>query len=95
MVRQYRYALKEELWELGHLQTEKDEDPFEAAKRELEEEWRDGGTVHQPGVLYRLWLFERENLYLGGQGLKPTSQHLDDGGILMWQACRLTTYCRW
>ena len=38
MVRQYRYALKEELWELPAGKLEKDEDPFEAAKRELEEE---------------------------------------------------------
>ena len=47
MVRQYRYALKEELWELPAGKLEKDEDPFEAAK-----------------------------------GLKPTSQHLDDGEFL-------------
>lgn len=36
MVRQYRYALKEELWELPAGKLEKDEDPFEAAA-ELEE----------------------------------------------------------
>ena len=45
MVRQYRYALKEELWELPAGKLEKDEDPFEAGRRVR----RDGGTVHQPG----------------------------------------------
>ena len=56
MVRQYRYALKEELWELPAGKLEKDEDPFEAAKRELEEEC--GVTAERfinLGVLYRLW----------------------------------------
>ena len=53
MVRQYRYALKEELWELPAGKLEKDEDPFEAAKRELEEEC--GVTAERfinLGVLY-------------------------------------------
>ena len=35
MVRQFRYALGEELWELPAGKLEKGEDPFEAAKREL------------------------------------------------------------
>ncbi|MDO5601479.1 MAG: NUDIX hydrolase [Oscillospiraceae bacterium] len=38
MVRQYRYAVGEELWELPAGKLEKGEDPFEAAKRELGEE---------------------------------------------------------
>ena len=73
MVRQYRYALKEELWELPAGKLEKDEDPFEAAKRELEEEC--GVTAERfinLGVLY-IW---------AAKGLKPTSQHLDDGEFL-------------
>ena len=51
MVRQYRYALKEELWELPAGKLEKDEDPFEAAKRELEEEY--GSSTW--GCCTRLW----------------------------------------
>ena len=38
MVRQFRYAMQQELWELPAGKLEQGEDPFEAAKRELEEE---------------------------------------------------------
>ena len=38
LVRQFRYALGEEMWELPAGKLEAGEDPFEAAKRELEEE---------------------------------------------------------
>ena len=37
MVRQFRYAMQQELWELPAGKLEKGEDPFEAAKRELGE----------------------------------------------------------
>ena len=37
-VRQFRSAMQQELWELPAGKLEKGEDPFEAAKRELEEE---------------------------------------------------------
>ena len=36
MVRQFRYAMQQELWELPAGKLEKGEDPFEAAQRELE-----------------------------------------------------------
>ena len=39
LVRQYRYALGQELWELPAGKLEKGEDPFAAAKRELAEEY--------------------------------------------------------
>ena len=38
MVRQFRYAFGEEIWELPAGKLEAGEDPFEAAKRELSEE---------------------------------------------------------
>ena len=38
MVRQFRYAMQQELWELPAGKLEAGEDPFEAARRELEEE---------------------------------------------------------
>lgn len=37
-----------------------------------------------------------EKIYIwAAKGLKPTSQHLDDGEFLDVAACRLTMYCRW
>ena len=53
LVRQYRYALQEEIWELPAGKLEAAEDPFEAAKRELAEEC--GVTADEfidLGVLY-------------------------------------------
>ena len=97
MVRQYRYALKEELWELPAGKLEKDEDPFEAAKRELEEEC--GVTAERfinLGVLYRLWAMTARNLYLGGQG-PETHQPATWTTGNFWNVAglRLTMYCRW
>ena len=63
---------------------EKDEDPFEAAKRELEEEC--GVTAERfinLGVLYPTVGYDSEKIYIwAAKGLKPTSQHLDDGEFL-------------
>ena len=77
-------ALKEELWELPAGKLEKDEDPFEAAKRELEEEC--GVTAERfinLGVLYPTVGYDSEKIYIwAAKGLKPTSQHLDDGEFL-------------
>ena len=76
--------LKEELWELPAGKLEKDEDPFEAAKRELEEEC--GVTAERfinLGVLYPTVGYDSEKIYIwAAKGLKPTSQHLDDGEFL-------------
>ena len=84
MVRQYRYALKEELWELPAGKLEKDEDPFEAAKRVLEEE---GGVTAERfinlGVLYPTVGYDSEKIYLwAATGLHSTAQHLDAGEFL-------------
>ena len=69
MVRQYRYALKEELWELPAGKLEKDEDTFEAAIN--------------LGVLNPTVGYDSEKIYIwAAKGLKPTSQHLDDGEFL-------------
>ena len=84
MVRQYRYALKEELWELPAGKLEKDEDPFEAAKRELEEEC--GLTADNfidLGVVYATVGYDSEKIYLwAATGLHSTAQHLDAGEFL-------------
>ena len=59
-------------------------DRFEAAKRELEEEC--GVTAERfinLGVLYPTVGYDSEKIYIwAAKGLKPTSQHLDDGEFL-------------
>ena len=79
MVRQYRYALKEELWELPAGKLEKDEDPFEAAKRELEEEC--GLTADHYtslGEFYPTVGYDTEVIYTWvATGLHKTQMHLD------------------
>lgn len=83
-VKQFRYPMKEVLLELPAGKLEKGEDPFEAAKRELEEEtgycaeiWTDLGFVYtSPGYSdEKLYLFKAENLHF-------THCHPDDGEIL-------------
>ena len=84
LVKQFRYPMKEVLYELPAGKLEKGEDPFEAAKRELEEEtgycankWTDLGYVYtSPG-------YSDEKLYLYmAEDLKFTHCHPDEGEIL-------------
>jgi len=83
-VRQFRYPMKEVLLELPAGKLEYREDPFEAAKRELEEEtgycankWTDLGFVYtSPG-------YSDEKLYLyKAEDLEFTKCHPDEGEIL-------------
>ena len=83
-VRQFRYPMKEVLLELPAGKLEYGEDPFKAAKRELEEEtgycankWTDLGYVYtSPG-------YSDEKLYLYmAQDLEYTHCHPDEGEIL-------------
>ena len=84
MVRQFRYALGEEIWELPAGKLEAGEDPFEAAKRELSEEC--GLTADHftdLGVLYATVGYDSERIYIwAATGLHPVSQHLDDDEFL-------------
>lgn len=83
-VRQFRYPMKEVMLELPAGKLEYGEDPFVAAKRELEEEtgyhaekWTDLGYVYtSPGYSdEKLYLYKAEDLtYIG--------QNLDEGEIL-------------
>lgn len=84
LVRQYRYALQEELWELPAGKLEAGEDPFEAARRELEEECGvTAETFISLGVLYPTVGYDSERIYIwAAKGLKPTAQHLDEGEFL-------------
>ena len=79
MVRQYRFPLGEHLFELPAGKLEPNEDPFEAAQRELSEEtgltadnWQSLGFIYtSPG-------FSTERLYLYlATGLHRGEQHLD------------------
>ena len=84
LVRQYRYALGEEMWELPAGKLEKDENPFEAAKRELAEEC--GLTADHfvdLGVVYPTVGYDSEKISLwAATGLHNVSQHLDEDEFL-------------
>lgn len=84
LVKQYRYPIGETVLELPAGKLEKGEDPFEAAKRELEEEtgycankWTDLGYINtSPG-------FSDEKLYLYlAQDFEYTHCHPDEGEII-------------
>ena len=84
MVRQFRYAMQQELWELPAGKLEKGEDPFEAAKRELEEEC--GLTADHYtslGEFYPTVGYDSEKIYIwAATGLHAAAQHLDEGEFL-------------
>lgn len=84
LVKQYRYPIAKTVLELPAGKLEKGEDPFEAAKRELEEEtgycankWTDLGYINtSPG-------FSDERLYLYlAQDLEFTQCRPDEGEII-------------
>ena len=84
LVSQYRYAIRQMIYELPAGKLEKYEDPFLAAKRELEEEtgyiaskWEDLGYIQtSPGILNeKLYLYKASELSYKGQ-------KLDDGEFL-------------
>ncbi len=84
LVKQFRYPMKEIMFELPAGKLEIGEDPFEAAKRELEEEtgysankWTDLGYVYtSPG-------YSDEKLYLyKAEDLEFTHCHPDEGEII-------------
>ena len=84
LVKQFRYPFKEIMYELPAGKLEAGEDPFEAAKRELEEEtgycadkWTDLGYVYtSPGYSdEKLYLYKAENLQF-------THCHPDEGEII-------------
>ena len=79
LVRQFRYPYKEVLLELPAGKLEKGEDPFEAAKRELEEEC--GLTADKYtslGEFYPTVGYDTEIIYTWvATGLHETRMHLD------------------
>lgn len=84
LVRQYRYAVGEHLWEIPAGKREKGEEPFETAQRELAEEvgaaaekWTDlGQVIASPGCYGEVL-----HLYMA-EGLTFSEQHLDEDEFL-------------
>ena len=91
LVRQFRYAFGEELWELPAGKLEKGEDPFEAAKRELLEEC--GLTADRYidlGVLYPTVGYCTEKIYIwAAVGLHQNQSRPDEGEFLTPQCIPL------
>ena len=84
MVRQFRYAFGEEIWELPAGKLEPGEDPFESAKRELSEECGlSADNYIDLGVVYPTVGYDSETIYLwAATGLHKGGQHLDAGEFL-------------
>lgn len=79
LVRQFRYAFGQELWELPAGKLEKGEDPFEAAKRELTEECGVYADEYiSLGQVYPTVGYDTEVIYIwAARGLHPAPMHLD------------------
>ncbi|MBQ7255892.1 MAG: NUDIX hydrolase [Oscillospiraceae bacterium] len=85
MERQYRYPIDEVIWEIPAGKLDRpDEDPLEAAKRELREEtgysaddWQELGTFY-PAAAY---CDEKIHMYLA-RGLRSGESHPDDDEFL-------------
>ncbi|MGN0707221.1 MAG: NUDIX domain-containing protein [Faecalibacterium sp.] len=84
LVRQFRYAMQQELWELPAGKLEPGEDPFEAAKRELSEEC--GVTADHYislGEFYPTVGYDTEVIYTWiATGLHESAMHLDEDEFL-------------
>ncbi|MCI2046934.1 MAG: NUDIX hydrolase [Faecalibacterium sp.] len=84
MVRQFRYAMQKELWELPAGKLEAGEDPFLAAQRELGEECGVKADHYVSlGEFYPTVGYCTEVIYMwAAAGLHETPMHLDDDEFL-------------
>ena len=80
MVRQFRYAFKEEMFELPAGKLEKGEDPYTAGIRELEEETGlKAESLTSLGYMYPSCGYTNEIIHLyKANGVSKTKMHLDD-----------------
>lgn len=80
LIRQFRYAYGETLYEIPAGKLEKGEDPYNAAKRELEEETANKADTLTPlGVIYPTCGYSDEKIYLYlATNTKITKTHFDD-----------------
>ena len=92
MVRQFRYAMQQELWELPAGKLEAGEDPFEAAKRELTEECGVCADEYiSLGEIYTTVGYDTEVLNIwAARGLHPAAMHLDADEFLTPERVPLT-----
>ena len=92
LVRQFRYALGEEIWELPAGKLEPGEDPFESAKRELSEECGlSADNYIDLGVVYPTVGYDSEKIYLWAARAVSTWM---PGNSWMWCACPLRKPCK-
>lgn len=80
LIRQFRYAYDEIIYEIPAGKLELNEDPYEAAKRELEEETGyKAEKLISLGVIYPTCGYSSEKIHLYlASGLSKGSLHLDD-----------------
>jgi len=95
LVRQFRYAMQQELWELPAGKLEAGEDPFEAAKRELTEECGVYADEYIPlGQIYPTVGYDTEIIYIwAARGLHPAAMHLDADEFLTPERIPLAKAC--
>ncbi len=84
MVRQYRYAAEQTMWEIPAGKLEKGEDPLVCATRELEEETGYHAKEFLPlGYFFPTPAYCQEKIYMYyAKELTPTKQHLDEDEFL-------------
>ena len=83
LVRQYRYAYREDLLEIPAGKLEEGEPPIVTASRELEEETGLQGKIEEFGLLYPTPGYTNEPLYIFlATDLRLVERHLDEGEFL-------------
>ena len=84
LVKQFRYAYQEEMYEIPAGKLDAGEDPLLAAKRELEEETGlCADSLRCMFVLYPTPGYTNEKIYIfEAMGVHPGKQHLDEGEFL-------------